>query len=192
MVTWLRSERLAMELSVAELGALNWYAVMVRAGEEFAVEAILERRGMIAIVPMIRQWRRVNRFVKRKQQVSYPLIARYVLVGFDGPPQWARVFDISMVQAVVGVGEVPLVMQGRKVARFLVELGEVTAPEAQKYMQTHHEFEVGDSVEIIGGAFDGQVVTVDRIDGNAAQVLLPLFGSVQGVNVPLANLVKSP
>ena len=188
----MRSERLAMELSVAELGALNWYAVMVRAGEEFAVEAILERRGMIAIVPMIRQWRRVNRFVKRKQQVSYPLIARYVLVGFDGPPQWARVFDISMVQAVVGVGEVPLVMQGRKVARFLVELGEVTAPEAQKYMQTHHEFEVGDSVEIIGGAFDGQVVTVDRIDGNAAQVLLPLFGSVQGVNVPLANLVKSP
>jgi transcription antitermination factor NusG len=164
---------------------------MVRAGEEFAVEAILERRGFVAIVPMIKQYRRVNRYVKRKHQVSYPLIARYVLVGFDGPAPWHEVFDISMVQSVVGVGDVPQKMQGRKVAKFLVDLGEVVAPEAQQHMRTHQEFEEGDDVEIIGGVFDGHVVRVHKIEGSAAQVLLPLFGSVQEVPVPLANLVKS-
>lgn len=191
MVTWLKSRRSALAMPVAELAALNWFAIMVRAGEEFAVEAILDRRGLVAVVPMIRQWRRVNRYVKRKHEVSFPLIARYVLVGFDGPPQWGRVFDLSMVQAVVGVGEVPWRMDGRRLARFLVECGEVTVPGAQQHMRTHHEFGEGDAVEIVGGAFDGQVVRVERIEGDAARVLLPLFGAVQEVAMPLANLVKS-
>lgn len=191
MVTWLKSGQSALAKSVAELSALNWFAIMVRAGEEFAVEAILDRRGLVAVVPKIRQWRRVNRYVKRKHEVSFPLIARYVLVGFDGPPQWNRVFDLSMVHAVVGVGEVPWRMNGRVVARFLAECGEVTVPGAQRHMRTHHEFAEGDAVEIVGGAFDGQVVTVDLIEGDAARVLLPLFGAVQEVSLPLANLIKS-
>lgn len=160
MTKWIRSSRQALQMPVSELRELNWYAVMVRAGQEFAVEALLERRGIVAIVPMITQWRRVNRFVKRKHQVSYPLVARYVLVGFDGPPRWDRVFDLTMVHSVVGVGEVPWRMQGRMVAKFLLELGEVRAPDEQRHMATHREFAAGDEVEVIGTAYDGHVVRV--------------------------------
>lgn len=192
MVTkWIKSSRKALHLPAAQLRALNWYAVMVRAGQEFAVEALLERRGLVAIVPMITQWRRVNRFVKRKHQVQYPLLARYVLVGFEGAPRWDIVFGLTMVQSVVGVGEVPWRMQGRQVAKFLIELGEVVAPEEQRHMATHHEFAEGDEVEVIGTAYDGHVVRVHRIEGAAARLLLPLFGTQMEVQVPLANLVKS-
>ncbi|MBI4921869.1 MAG: hypothetical protein HY834_08975 [Devosia nanyangense] len=190
-------------LSMAVLGGLNWYAVMVKAGSEFPVARQLEARaGLVAVVPVRREWRRVNRYVKRKHEVRYPLLARYVFVGFGhgvassyadevrGLAQLMR--ELTLLQSVVGMDGLPRRMEALKVARFLNDLGEVVAPVAHRHMPTHGEFAAGDDVQIMSGPFEGQIVRVHAISGPDAHVLLPLFGDAeQNVRVPLANLERA-
>lgn len=164
------------------LESLNWYAVLARPGTEFAVEALLERRGFVAIVPLHTEYRHVNRYVRRKVKRTYVLAPRYVLVGFgahqlrNGIPPWNEVFSITMVHAVVGLDGEPWRMRGKAVAAFIRAHGLYEAPEEQQHMRTHREFKVGDTVEVVEGSLAGMRVQVHAIDGAAARVLLPLFG----------------
>lgn len=194
----IKASRAGMERPMRELARLYWYAIMVRAGCEGSVEALLERRGFLAVVPVRTVWRRVNRYVQRKTKVSFAIAPRYVFIGFDarqferGMPPWGKVFSISMVQSVVGVGETPWRMDGRKVARFLRQYMETEAPDAEQHMRTHREFGEGDMVQVVQGSLTGFTVRVHRIEGAVAKVLVPLFGKAeQELALPLANLEPS-
>lgn len=185
------------------LAALHWYAIEVRAGTEFAVEAILERRGFVAIVPMHTEYRRANRFVKRKTKRSYVIAPRYVLIGFSeaqlrggervtvdragrnsserlvgAVAPWEQVFAITMVVSIVGLGERPWRMDGEKTAEFIKVNGSIEAPAEFEHMgmKAGREFKVGDLVEVVEGSLAGLQARVSEIDGTAARVLLPLFG----------------
>lgn len=190
------AKRAALSRSVGQLARLHWYAVMVRGGTEFAVEALLERRGFVALVPLRTEYRRVNRYVQRKREVSFPLVVRYVFVGFepaqlgrDSAPPWHRVFSISMVQAVVGADDRPWRMRGKETAEFLKEHARHVAPKEQQHMRTHREFAAGDLVRVVEGSLAGMEITVHRIVGTEARVLMPLFGKdEQELPIPLANL----
>ena len=177
--------RKGMQRRVRDLAKLHWYAIMVRAGTESAVEALLERRDFLAAVPMRTYFRKVNRHVERKVEVSYPLAARYVFVAFRaeqmerGMPPWGRVFSITMVQSIVGVGEVPWRMDGRRVAEFLVANLNVQPGDGEEHMRTHKEFAVGDMVTVVEGSLAGLTVRVHSISGRDAKVLLPLFGRAE-------------
>lgn len=182
----IKAQRPALGWPSRHLAALHWYAVMTRAGTEFAVEALLERRGFVALVPMHTEYRRANRYARRKHEVSYPVAPRYVLVGFEGGqllqpgdvPPWHQVFSITMVTSVVGLGEQPWRMKGGETAAFVKAHGSTKAPEVYSHMgmRAHHEFKAGDTVQVVEGSLAGLTVKVASIEGKAAKVLLPLFG----------------
>lgn len=180
----IKAQRPALGWPSRHLAALHWYAVMTRAGTEFAVEALLERRGFVAIVPMHTEYRRANRYARRKHEVSYPVAPRYVLVGFTGEqlrggaPPWHQVFSITMVMSVVGLGERPWRMKGVETAEFVKAHASSKAPEVYSHMgmRAHHEFKAGDTVQVVEGSLAGLTVKVASIEGKAAKVLLPLFG----------------
>lgn len=184
-------------MSTADVTNIHWYGLAVRAGSEFPVEAALEARGLVAIAPQYRVWRRVNRYVQRKYLETFPVMPRYVFVGF--PPPWpsatdeavelhAICRDITLVQGVLGSGARPLRMIGKHVADLLVRCGDMVAPDEQRHMRTHHEFGAGQEAMIIGGPFAGRIVEVAEINGEIATVLLPLFGAVHEQSIPLAKL----
>jgi hypothetical protein len=58
-------------------------------------------------------------------------------------------------------------------------------------METHKEFAEGDTVQILGGFFDGLVVPVLGIDGPNAKVLISLFGGERSVNIAADQLVAA-
>jgi len=196
----IKAQRPALRWPRRRLAALHWYAVMTRAGTEFAVEAILEKRGFVAVVPMHTEQRRANRYAKRKHEVSYPIAPRYVLVGFTveqlrnvrrviinekervfGTPPWHEVFSITMVQSVVGLDDKPWRMVGAVTAEFVATHGNDKAPEAYAHMdmQAGREFAPGDMVRVMEGSLAGLTVKVASISGKAAKVLLPLFGKAE-------------
>jgi transcription antitermination factor NusG len=180
----IKADREALDWPKRILAELHWYAVLARSGTEFAVEAILERRGFVAVVPMHTEWRRANRYAQRKHEVSYPVAPRYVLVGFTGAqlrhgaPPWHQVFSITMVQSVVGLGETPWRMRGAETADFVKAHSNRRAPDeyANMGMRAGYEFKAGDTVKVMEGSLAGLTVKVSAIEGKAAKVLLPLFG----------------
>lgn len=189
-VTPLRGKRPWRKMAFGELAVLGWHVLQVKAGTEFTVEALLERRGLVAVVPMRSEWRRLNRYVHRKVREEYPLAPRYVFVGFPdrARPAWGKVFDITMVHAVIGFDGRPWPMSGVLTALFLIRNMDHSVPDAWQYMRKGKEFDVGDVVDIVEGDHVGKRVRVSAIEGDAARVLLPLFGRLK---VPLANLERS-
>lgn len=191
------------DLSFMLATGLHWYALLARSGAEFDVEALLEARGLVAIVPVRREWRRVNRYVKRKAQVRFSLLPRYVFVGFGngGTSDYddevraimAIMRELTLVQGVVGRDDAPARMVAREVALFLRDLGEVIAPGWQKHVKSGKEFDIGDEVQITDGPFEGHITRVDAVIGRQAKVTLALLfgGGAHNVMVPLANLEKS-
>lgn len=185
--------------------SFQWYAVLVKPSAEFDVEAVLNASGILAVVPVRREWRQVNRYVKRKHPVCYSVLPRYVLVGFGGTQATsyddelralARIMrDLTLVQAVIGMDGMPRRLNAKRVAKFLLELGEIDAPKWQRHMQTGKEFAPGDDALITSGPFADHVVSVDAISGSKARVTLTLLmgdtESEHKLTVPLANLVKS-
>ncbi len=199
MVARIEATRRALEtMTVAELAALHWYALMTAPQAEFAVEANLEQRGLVAVVPKVTRYRRVNHYAKQKTEISFPLVARYVFVGFDAGgdagfvPPWHRVFELTMVKSVVGAEGRPWRMHGGQVATFLRHNGVTQSPEAERHMRSGKEFGEGDMVDIVDGAFRGFTVKVHAIEGAEAKVLLPLFGGQDGGTDETAHLVPVP
>lgn len=194
----IRANRAALFWPKRILAELHWYAVLARSGTEFAVEAILERRGFVAVVPMHTEYRRTNHYAKAKHEVSYPVAPRYVLVGFTtgqlagvrtvklkdgrervfGTPPWHQVFSITMVQAVIGLGETPWRMKGAETADFVKAHSHQKAPDeyANMDMRAGREFKADDVVKVMEGSLTGLTVKVASIEGKVAKVLLPLFG----------------
>lgn len=176
---------------------LAWYALRVRARGEFAVAGAIVERGHAALVPTLTVFRHPNRYVHRKREVALPLLVRYVLAGFAGELPWhelAGLRERGLVEGVLMTGpERPARLDGRQVARFLAEHGDgnLSVPEAQRWMRTHREFAAGDAVEVMDGAFKGRSGRVDGLVGPIAKVLMAFFGAEIAVTIPLALLEKA-
>lgn len=187
-ITPIRSRQSWRQMSFGALAVRQWYALEVRAGTEPTVEALLERRGFVAVVPMRSDWRAINRYVKRRHRVEYPIAPRYVFVGFGGRAEWERVFDISMVYGVVGFDGMAQRLSGIEVALFLQRNMDLRAPDAWQWMRKGREFDVGDEVDVVAGDFAGRRVRVRSIEGDAARVIVPFFGKRV---IPLVNLERA-
>ena len=142
-------------------------------------------------------YRAPNMHVKRKRPMRFPLLPRYLFVGFVGAPVWDALFGLNLwlghnvISGVIGLAGHPWRMDGAKVARWLRDNGMVRAEDAEQHMRSHKEFRVGDTVEIVEGAFIGQHAKVVDMSGSHARILIPLFGTEHEASAPLANLEKS-
>jgi len=191
----------------------RWFLLLVRPGKEFVVRDMLVRRGLDALAPATRVFRRLNRYVRGKVDRDYPLMPGYVLVGFpaEGPMAWGRVFpplgDVEvaedrhlwrlrgekLVRAVMGRKGLPDPVNPRRLAQFMVGIGgDLVAPTSHRYMRTHREFACGDMVDVTDGPWRGHVARVESISGEVARLILPLFGiDDMEVPVPLDQLERS-
>ena len=157
---------------------------------EFDAAASLGRRGFESYVPMVRLFRGVNRFVKRKRLQSFALMLGYVFLSVESVPEWYRVLCARYVRGVISVDaepmRVPLAeMDGLKNRE---AGGEFTAWDSERYMRSNREFSEGDDAEIVVGPFAGQRVKVLEIGEETAKVLLVMFGGERFVEVGLEVL----
>lgn len=179
------------KMGKSRLMGLHWYAVLARGKHEAHVEALLERRGFVAVVPKWRMLRRANRYAQRTIEVLKPVAPGYVLVGFrvqelrHGAPPWHKVFDITMVSSVLGLEDDGRAwrLRSEQVVGFLLD-NEVR-PDAQS--DATEEQSIGEPIP--SGLAEGSVATVTHGpwtghagpvvrmgDGETVTLMMKLFG----------------
>jgi transcription antitermination factor NusG len=57
-------------------------------------------------------------------------------------------------------------------------------------MRTREEFAAGDNVEVLDGPFRDHRVKVVEISGAMAKILMPLFGTMRELDMPLETLSR--
>ncbi|WP_185982666.1 transcription termination/antitermination protein NusG [Aureimonas mangrovi] len=184
-----KDHTLAELLKLAE--GLEWYGLLVTAQKEFAAQVILERYGLATYVPCRHEWRRRSKYSKAKEVKTYAVAPRYIFAGFKpGTPLWFDLFNLPLIHAAVGINGTPKPVPTVAMAQLLRKTGGgLSAPDAHRFMKTHHEFAAGDEVEVTGGPFSGWKVPVKEINGGTATVIVQLFGgAVETLDLPLELL----
>lgn len=179
------------------LNDYHWFLAKVPSGKEFVAERILDDAGLLVFVPIEERYRKANRTVREKKTIRVALIPGYVLVAM--PPvalsqmPWMRLFRFRLVAGVVGRDGLPSRVPARE-AREMIRrhcAGEFMPPSFYKHMRSYREFQVGDTVEVLEGPFEGNVFEVTAIKGQNAQMVVDIFGGQREVTVPLEKLAKA-
>lgn len=180
---------------LADIFGRTWYVAQVASGRERVVAQYMRDHGHGAIVPTVQRFRFVNRYSKRKDPVYYPIMPRYVIIGFapDAPRPWRDLYDLSFVHAVVEDARGPARVVRTQLVKFIKDLDGATwsAEEWERYMRSGHEFRPGDEVDVIDGVFREHRLRVEDIEGDMAKVLVKLFEIERPYMVPLAFLQKA-
>jgi len=87
---------------------LHWYALDVVRQKEFLAGYFLQKRGCVTFIPTETRFRKRNRYTKGgKLEVAYANIPGTIFVGFDGPPNWFEVMNMSLVNGVLSIDDKP-------------------------------------------------------------------------------------
>ncbi len=167
----------------------KWYVVHTYSGYENKVaeniEKVVENRKLHELIEEVRiPTEMVSEIGKdgKTVQAERKLFPSYVLVKMVMTDEtWYIVRNTRGVTGFVGPGSKPVPLTEKEVAALGVDRGskavEVT-------------FKVGDSVNVIGGSFDGFVGRVTAIDTEAqtAEVVVSMFGRETPVSLPLSQI----
>lgn len=167
----------------------KWYVVHTYSGYENKVaeniEKVVENRKLHELIEEVRiPTEMVSEIGKdgKTVQAERKLFPSYVLVKMVMTDEtWYIVRNTRGVTGFVGPGSKPVPLTEKEVAALGVDRGskavEVT-------------FKVGDSVNVIGGSFDGFVGRVTAIDTEAqtAEVVVSMFGRETPVTLPLSQI----
>ena len=166
----------------------KWYVVHTYSGYENKVaeniEKVVENRKLHELIEEVRIPTEIVSEVKdgKTTQAERKLFPSYVLVKMIMTDEsWYIVRNTRGVTGFVGPGSKPVPLSEKEVAALGVDRGakavEVT-------------FKVGDSVNVIGGSFDGFVGRVTAIDTEAqtAEVVVSMFGRETPVSLPLSQI----
>lgn len=169
---------------------LDWYALTVPPQKEFAAQEIMRRRGFTSFCPFESLWRKKSRYTKEKELRHFPVMPRYLFVGFDRHPSWYDIFRIPLIVSVVGLEGKPATLANmpRFVSNFRNGL---RRPDAEKHMQTHREYAIGDTAIVVEGPLVDRLVKVDDIADGHAFFKLEMFGAERKLSVPVGNLVAA-
>ena len=173
----------------------HWYLVQVPSGRETMVAELMRLRSHQAIVPVVRCWRRANKHTHQKREREFALMARYVILGFAENALSA--FDdlrrYSFVQTVVYDANGYAQVAKAQLIAFVKLLGSATwtVDQAQRFMRTGREFNVGDEVDVLDGSLAGWRVTVKAIEGGTAYFDVMLFDRLTTFHMPIAVLGKA-
>lgn len=170
--------------------SLDWYALTVPPQKEFAAQEIMKRRGFTSFCPFESVWRKRSRFTKEKELRHFPIMPRYLFVGFSNQPSWYDIFRIPLIVSVVGLEGKPATLANmpRFVSNFRNGL---RRPDAEKHMQTHREYKIGDTAIVVEGALVDRLVNVEEITDGHAFFTLEMFGTERRLSVPAAHLAAA-
>jgi len=146
----------------------DWYCVIVEAGRQRQIRAVLADKGYRAFVPMVKRWVKHARVKTAKER---PLLGRYLFVELDPVNQsWLPVTATPGVQAVISNGGSPCPIPRREVDHLF------DAYLAGWFDETRGDLPIGARVAIVQGAFDNWIGTVTGIEGRGRQHTVRILG----------------
>ncbi len=175
----------------ARLLQLQWYVLSVKAGHETAAGLLLQRLGFTAFVPTV--WQRRRRLAKHHRkimEVTRPLAARYVLIGFEDDPEWPRVLSYPWILSAVGVNGRPSRLPDAVLTKlFAAHRCESLVPvDVKERPAERKSVLVGKVAQVLRGWLVGQRVTIENVKGQRAEVLPRETDNPRPVNVSFDNL----
>lgn len=173
----------------------EWYVVNTYAGQENRVKENLERRvktmgledSLFQIV--VAEEKEIEYKNGKPVEKTKNLFSGYVLVQMIMTDEaWYVVRNTPGVTGFIG-------SSGKGAKPFPVsqeEIGSVLRRLGRQDMSVQVDFEVGDTVEILNGAFKNSEGTVEKMDDDKkeATVLLILFGRETPTDIPYMDLKK--
>ena len=166
----------------------KWYVVHTYSGYETKVaqniEKVVENRKLHDLIPEIRIPLETVTEIKgnKTSEVEKKLFPSYVLVKMVlTDDSWYIVRNTRGVTGFVGPGSKPVPLSDKEVAALGVDTG---APVVEVNIKE------GDSVEVIGGSFDGFTGTVEKLDleEKTADVTVSMFGRETVVTLPITQI----
>lgn len=167
---------------------LSWYALQVPPLAEFKVEDALKERGYTVFCPHEYKWRRVSRYVKR-QKKKYPLLARYVFIGFEGSPSWRTIERLDGVRGIarlVGTEGQALKLPTPEVMHLMRLCQE---PGGRTSQNPHKGLKIGDVVRVVYGplsGYNGELAAIKN--ATRARVFLDGLDKMGSIEIPLDAL----
>ena len=175
-----------------------WFALRVKPQKEIVAERILRGLNYMAVTPTRSEWRHASRKAvnqKRKRKVYFPVMWGYVLVAFPSDQRFINWYDLTrlhIVSSIVAVNGLPLQLSGDQVDAAMKDWGvRLQARDISKYMRSHGEYEVGDTVHVFAGGFDGVEGKVVDITNGEARVLMKFMNAEHVVTAPLDGCAKA-
>lgn len=173
----------------------EWYVVNTYAGQENRVKENLERRvktmgledSLFQIV--VAEEKEIEYKNGKPVEKTKNLFSGYVLVQMIMTDEaWYVVRNTPGVTGFIGSsgkGAKPFPVSQEEIDSVLRRLG-------RQDMSVQVDFEVGDTVEILNGAFKNNEGTVEKMDDDKkeATVLLILFGRETPIDIPYMDLKK--
>ncbi|MCU0611697.1 MAG: transcription termination/antitermination protein NusG [Candidatus Eisenbacteria bacterium] len=171
---------------------LRWYAIQTYSGQENKAKAHLEKavsnQGLTdriprALVPTeevteVRDGRRIT--IKRKFYPSYVLVQMVL-----DEETWHLVMNTPGVSRFVGGGDQPMALKESEVAR-VVEQAEKGRTKTIREVP----FELGDSVMVVDGPFNGFSGVVEEVDPERGKVkvMVTIFGRATPVELEFSHV----
>lgn len=196
--------------------AMAWYALQITPQKELVGQEIMRRQGFMTYVPVEYRWRKKNRYTRDKQKRVFPLLPRYLFIGFD-PDQVSffapflrpesrayqkgdeavterrifNVFALPIVTGCVGVADEPRQLVTDQVVKFVNRYPDgLQRPKEEKYMRTGKEFKTGDMVRVAEGPMRDFVVPVVSINAKTGRgkILATMLGMQTELDIALTDL----
>ena len=167
--TWEGKNELA--IAEAQRTARRWFILKVANGA--IAEAIdkLPALGAIAFVPTEQRTRRSGRGKRSSITVSQPLIAGYLMAGFEHAPNWPVVLQQKYVRDVLRRDGLPGFIATSDL-RALIGIHQTYIPA----LPGTKSLKVGDAIRVMQGAFTGHEAKLFGIKGAECEFEVNLFG----------------
>jgi transcription antitermination factor NusG len=169
----------------------KWYALKTVPQREFTARDRLQRYARVECFvptelkyPRPRGSREVDKTANPRR---YPYFPGYLFAAFEaheGVPLH-RLEDYGLIMGVVGFGGVPFAIPPAAIVR-MMGMGETVPHRAAP--SPHKSFAVGQTVDVIGGAWSDRTLPIVGIDAKMAQFLIQFMGKPQLIKVPLEFL----
>jgi transcriptional antiterminator RfaH len=163
----------------------RWYVVQAQPHGENKAVAHLERQGFGAYLP---RYLKKRRHARRIDFVAAPLFPRYLFVSFDmSVHRWRSIYSTVGVSRLVCVGDSPT-----PVAEGIVEGLQKREIDGLVKLENRPQFQVGDPVRIVEGAFTDCLGLYDGYpDNDRVRILLDLLGRKVRVTVDADGIVAA-
>ncbi len=172
---------------------LNWYVIHTYSGYENKVksnlEKIVENRGLHdlitdIVIPVEKETEVKGDTVKEIEVKIYPCYVMVKMIMSDFT--WHIVRNINGVTGFVGPGSRPVPLSAKEVADMRLEI----ADSANIGLIKELPYNVGDSVKVTAGSFNGFIGTVSSIseDKQRVMVMLNMFGRETAAEIDADSL----
>jgi transcription antitermination factor NusG len=169
---------------------LRWYILRVEPQKEFAAEQIIDKRGALSFVPVEEKFPRLKRGSRARDKHAepkrYPIFRGYVFAGFNGVVPLYQLARLYVIKGVVGFEGKPYQVPQDMIDKLKAQSGKHLPRRSSP--NPHKSFDVGETVEITGGPFEGWSLPIVGISGKMAEFLVQFMGKEQKVKVPLSFL----